>query len=295
MPRGTLHGSPAPAFFYRKEILYDPAFTFPRILKPLNVVKIIMPSFDVNTGDQVVRTFAAALKGKTGELCSSLDPVQVASKGAQTAIILPQWKPKEIILAGRTKSKIQPVIDLIRKDDPDVAIGFIKLDLADQSSILQAVKEISGRINKPDVLINNAGVMALKNYTTTTDGIEMQFGTNHIGHFLLTNLVMNKILAAGKGSRIINVYSFGYSSGGVRFDDHNFQDGEIYNSWTAYSRSKTTNIVFTSYLADRLKSRGVTILATNPGQLMSDVDQAMFTEGKEIASKAMEAKSFLSS
>ena len=65
--------------------------------------------------------------------------------------------------------------------------------------------------------------MALKNYTTTTDGIEMQFGTNHIGHFLLTNLVMNKILAAGKGSRIINVYSFGYSSGGVRFDDHNFQ------------------------------------------------------------------------
>ena len=83
--------------------------------------------------------------------------MQVASKGAQTAIILPQWKPKEIILAGRTKSKIQPVIDLIRKDDPDVAIGFIKLDLADQSSILQAVKEISGRINKPDVLINNAG------------------------------------------------------------------------------------------------------------------------------------------
>ena len=65
--------------------------------------------------------------------------------------------------------------------------------------------------------------MALKNYVTTKDGIEMQLGSNHIGHFLLTNLLMPKLLAAGSGARIVNVSSFGYMSGGVRFDDPGFQ------------------------------------------------------------------------
>lgn len=65
--------------------------------------------------------------------------------------------------------------------------------------------------------------MAIKTYTTTADGIETQFGSNHVGHFLLTKLLMPKILAAGKGARVINVGSFGYLTGGVQFDDHNFK------------------------------------------------------------------------
>lgn len=65
--------------------------------------------------------------------------------------------------------------------------------------------------------------MAVKDYTTTAEGIELQFGANHIGHFLLTSLLMPKILAAGKGARIVNVSSFGYLSAGVRFDDWNFK------------------------------------------------------------------------
>lgn len=65
--------------------------------------------------------------------------------------------------------------------------------------------------------------MALKDYATTKDGIEMQLGSNHVGHFLLTNLLMPKLLAAGSGARIVNVSSFGYMSGGVRFDDPSFQ------------------------------------------------------------------------
>ena len=68
-----------------------------------------------------------------------------------------------------------------------------------------------------------SAVMALKDYTTTADGIEMQLGANHIGHFLFTNLVMDKIFAAGKGARIVNVSSLGYMSGGVHFDDYNFK------------------------------------------------------------------------
>lgn len=65
--------------------------------------------------------------------------------------------------------------------------------------------------------------MAIKEYTATKDGIELQFASNHVGHFLLTNLLMPKILAAGEGARVINVASFGYMSGGVRFDDPNFK------------------------------------------------------------------------
>ena len=65
--------------------------------------------------------------------------------------------------------------------------------------------------------------MAIKTYTTTADGIETQFGSNHVGHFLLTKLLIPKILVAGKGARVINVGSFGYLTGGVQFNDHNFK------------------------------------------------------------------------
>ena len=166
--------------------------------------------------------------------------------GAQTAIFLAAAKPELILLAGRTESKIQPVIAEINKNHPGVAVHFVKLDLADQSSIRAAAEEVSSRVDKLDVLINNAGgesscecsylwvsylthrcwgstVMAIKTYTTTADGIETQFGANHIGHFLLTKLLMPKILAAGKDARIINVGSFGYLTGGVEFDNHNFK------------------------------------------------------------------------
>jgi NAD(P)-dependent dehydrogenase (short-subunit alcohol dehydrogenase family) len=72
-------------------------------------------------------------------------------------------------------------------------------------------------------LINCAGVMAVPTFQTTKDGIEMQFGLNHIGHFLFTNLIMGRIVAAGRGPRIINISSTGFEYGGVRFEDWNFQ------------------------------------------------------------------------
>lgn len=77
--------------------------------------------------------------------------------GGQTAIFLAAGKPKLIILAGRTESKIQPVIDEIKKSHPDVAVNFVKLDLADQSSIRAAAKDVIGQVDKLDILINNAG------------------------------------------------------------------------------------------------------------------------------------------
>ena len=220
------------------------------------------------TGDEVVKAFAGEAVGKT---CASKPtfmiglyptprqleiPISLVSHavlitgpseggvGSQTAIFLAAGKPKEIILAGRNRNKIQPVIQHIQESHPNVKTTFVQLDLADLSSVRKAAKEIGEKIEKLDALINNAGsewafsaflvrrgqpvlirmlVMAVKDYETTKDGIEMQFGANHVGHFLLTNLLMPKLIAAGGGARVVNVSSFGYLAGGVRFNDPNFQ------------------------------------------------------------------------
>lgn len=198
--------------------------------------------------------------------------------GAQTAIFFAAAKPAQIILAGRNKEKIQPVIDQIAKENPDVPTKFVELDLADLASVRKAAEEVKNLTKKLDILVNNAGVMGIPKYKTSKDGIELQFAANHVGHFLLTNLLMPEIIAAGPDSRIINVSSLGYMSGGVHFDDPNFKDGAEYNPWLSYSQSKTANILLTHALADKLKSKGVCSFVLSPGlilesKLMTDITQ----------------------
>ena len=144
------------------------------------------------------------------------------SIGAETAIALSYARPKQLILTGRSKPKISPVIDKIKELNAQIELHFVAMDLADQESIRVAAKQINSLVSNIDVLINNAGVMCTTPYQTTKQGIELQFGTNHIGHFLFTNLLMEKILAASKGARIINVASLGYDLGGFPFDDINW-------------------------------------------------------------------------
>lgn len=115
------------------------------------------------------------------------------------------------------------MIEQIKALNPKIKVTFPQIDLADQASIRKAASEINDGVEKIDYLINCAGVMAVPDFETTKDGIEMQFGLNHIGHFLFTNLIIGKIEAAGKGARIINVTSTGFEHGGVRYEDWNFQ------------------------------------------------------------------------
>ena len=163
--------------------------------------------------------------------------------------------------------------------------------MTDLSSVRKASAEVNTLTPKLDVLVNNAGVMAIKKYTTSKDGIETQFAANHVGHFLLTNLLLPNIIAAGPDSRIINVSSFGYLSAGVRFDDWNFKDGAEYNPWHAYAQSKTAIILFTHALADKLKGK-VLAFSLNPGlilesKLMTNVTKEMFADGHRITLEAM--------
>ena len=112
------------------------------------------------------------------------------------------------------------MISQLAEISPSIKTCFIPIDLADLSSVRAAAKSINSKVSKIDVLINNAGIMAVKEYTKTKDGFESQFGANHIGHFLLTNLLVEKI---ANGGRIINLTSMGYESEEIRFDDYNFQ------------------------------------------------------------------------
>ena len=141
--------------------------------------------------------------------------------GAETALSLATANPKRIILAGRSEAKIQPVVDQIKQINPNVDIMIVPLDLSDNTSVQHAAEKIKANIDRLDVLVNNAGVMAIKDYTKSVDGFEMHFASNHLGHFLLTNLLMNKIIAA-KGA-IINVSSTAHELAEVNFDDPNFQ------------------------------------------------------------------------
>lgn len=186
-----------------------------------------------STGDEVVEAFKERVKGKTSMWINNrnegpaLTPTVVLTGpsaggiGAETAVTLAKGSPALIILAGRSESKIDPVIARISENSPDVKVKFVRLDLGSLKSVREAGVEINSLVTKIDILINNAAIMACP-YAKTEDGIESQFGTNHIGHFLLTKLLIDKILVAGAGARIINVSSSAINAP-IRYDDYNFQ------------------------------------------------------------------------
>lgn len=188
-----------------------------------------------------------------------------------------------MILAGRSESKIIPVIQKINEINSNVKTTFVQLDLLELSSVRQAAKEINAAVDSIDVLVNNAGLGARKQYELSKEGLEAGFAANHLGHFLLTNLLIEKI-AKVKGM-VINISSMAYVLAGVNTKDINFdvrppssltiiialdveltvlQDGKDYNAWIAYARSKTANILFTFGLAEKYGDK-LAAFAVDPG------------------------------
>jgi NAD(P)-dependent dehydrogenase (short-subunit alcohol dehydrogenase family) len=128
-----------------------------------------------------------------------------------------------IILAGRSILKCEETAKTIKLQSPDVRTRILEIDLASQASVRKAAAEVNSYDESIDILVNNAAVMAIPTLIKTIDGLECQFGTNYIGHFLFTNLIMPKILAGDKGARIVNVSSKGYLHSPVHLDDPNFE------------------------------------------------------------------------
>lgn len=143
------------------------------------------------------------------------------SIGSQVAKSLASAGPSLLILAGRNKSKTQPVVDEIAELHPDVEVRIVTLDLASNDSVRRATEQIRGITSRIDILINNAGVMATRSFQLSVDGVESQFASNYLGHFLLTNLFLQERLL-DTGGTVVNVGSLGYQMADINFDDINF-------------------------------------------------------------------------
>lgn len=233
-----------------------------------------MTQFGYDTsGSQVVEVFKDVVKGKTFVITGPSD----GGIGAETATCLAAGSPELLVLAGRSLGKIQPVIDRINAINPAVRTKFVILDLSSLASVREAAASINAGVERIDVLINNAAVMAVP-FSKTVDGIESQFGTNHIGHFLLTDLIMPKILAAGPGARIVNLSSLSHRMADVNLDDYNFDHGAEYHPSSAYGAAKSANILFTLALAKRLKSEEVKAISLHPGSVATNLQSYMTPE-----------------
>jgi NAD(P)-dependent dehydrogenase (short-subunit alcohol dehydrogenase family) len=155
-----------------------------------------------------------------------------------------------------------------------VSCDLVQLDLADLDSVRRAAAEIAARLPRIDLLLNNAGVMAPP-LTRTRQGFELQLGTNHLGHFVLTNALLPQL---GSGSRIVNVSSRGHLPSPMRWEDPHFRDEATYEKWTAYGQSKTANVLFTVELEKRLGGQGIHSFALHPGVIMTELSRHLTAE-----------------
>ncbi|MEU9802396.1 oxidoreductase [Streptomyces sp. NPDC051000] len=178
-----------------------------------------------------------------------------------------------VVLACRSAARGRAAAVRLRAEVPGADVEFMPLDLADLGSVREFARAWSQRHDTLDLLVNNAGVMALP-YGRTADGFESQFGVNHLGHFALTGLLMPRILAAGDGARIVNLSSAFHALGDIDREDLNAERG--YRRWIAYGRSKTANLLFTHELSRRLAAAGSGIVtaAAHPGYASTNLHVA---------------------
>ncbi|KAK0249719.1 hypothetical protein B0A54_03429 [Friedmanniomyces endolithicus] len=258
------------------------------------------------TGTEVAEAFKSNIKGKT-ILITGVSPI---SLGESTALAIARHGPTKLLLASRTELKMAEVADKIAKINPNVKVELIVVDLSSQTDIRTAARKVFHLTARLDVLINNAAVVTSAR-SETLEGIELQFGTNHIGHHLLTSLLTPLLLAGAEASgtrgttRIVNVSSMGYRLSPIRFHDYNFEGkpvppeeeppkgipahmkpdvaaGRPYYGFTAYGQSKTANILHAVALKERLSSRGVQAFAVHPGSIWTDLSRNLSDDDRKI-------------
>ncbi len=168
-----------------------------------------------------------------------------------------------MILACRDTVRAEQAAERIRAASGPGAVRVVPLDLASLTSVRTAAAEIRSWCPRLDLLINNAGLLS-RSYQRTEDGFELTFAVSHLGHFALTGLLLDRLLAA-RAARIVTVSSIGHRQGTMRFDDLNFERG--YAEDQAYWQGKLANLLFTYELQARLSAAGgaASALAAHPG------------------------------
>ncbi|MFF1696186.1 oxidoreductase [Streptomyces sp. NPDC058257] len=193
-----------------------------------------------------------------------------------------------VVLACRSEERGARALERLRSEVPSADAEFRRLDLGD----LESVRKFAQSYDRDDegggldLLVNNAGVMALP-YRRTADGFETQFGVNHLGHFALTGLLLPRLLRT-PGARIVTVSSAFHILSNIDMNDLNSEHG--YRRWTAYGRSKSANLLFTHELARRLAATGsdVVAAAAHPGYAETNLQAAApKMEGRKVTERVM--------
>jgi NAD(P)-dependent dehydrogenase (short-subunit alcohol dehydrogenase family) len=193
--------------------------------------------------------------------------------GLETALDL-AGAGAEVALVGRNPAKGRDAAALIRGRYPAAKVWFEQVDLADLGSVKAFADEMLAEGRPIDILINNAGVMALPKRQTTADGFEMQFGTNYLSHFALTARLLPLLTAAHSrevGARVVQLSSMAHRGGRIRLDDLNHEHG--YRPWPVYQQSKLAMLMFAIELDRRSAANGwgLTSVAAHPGFARTDL------------------------
>jgi len=189
--------------------------------------------------------------------------------GYQIALALAQAEA-EIVLTGRNDAKGREAISKIRNQLPNAKISFEALDLANLASVADFAQRFATAHASLDLLINNAGVMALPTRQTTADGFEMQFGTNYLGHYALTAQLL-PLLRSAHQPRVVNLSSIAHRTGFIHFSD--LQGERLYSPWKAYNQSKLAMLMFALELQRRSDAAGWKLMsnASHPGWARTDL------------------------
>ncbi|XP_010930752.1 short-chain dehydrogenase TIC 32, chloroplastic-like isoform X1 [Elaeis guineensis] len=196
--------------------------------------------------------------------------------GKETARVL-ALRGAKVIIPSRTMESGMKVKESLLEQNPDAKLQVMEMDLSSLSSVDAFARSFNSSNKHLNILINNAGIMACP-FQLSRDGIELQFATNHLGHFLLTNLLLKKMKATAKETgiqgKIINVSSLAHRrSDGAWFDLDKINDKSRYKPVAAYSRSKLANILHANELSRRLQEEGSNVMANSlhPGMIITNI------------------------
>lgn len=226
----------------------------------------------------MIDTIAAVRFGAESTTDDVLDSIDLSDKrvlvtgvsaglGVETARVLVAHGA-HVVGAARDLDKARTATAAI--DGPG-KLEFVECDLGSLDSVRACADALNAKDRKFDVVIANAGVMAVPEKRETADGFEMQFGTNHLGHFVLINRIAGLIK---DGGRLVNLSSAGHRYSDVNLDDPNFDTTE-YTPFGAYGRSKTANVLFAVEFDRRHKDRGVRATALHPGGIQTELGRHM--------------------
>lgn len=202
-----------------------------------------------------------SLDGKTALISGATNGI-----GFEAAVVLAR-EGASLVIVGRDAARTAESLAEVKRRSGSSSVESLLCDFSSQASIRRLAADFRARHQRLDLLVNNAGTVNLER-RLTADGIEQTFAVNHLGYFLLTNLLLD-LLVASAPARVVNVASTVHYQGKLDFDDLGYERG--YKIFRAYARSKLGNVLFTRKLARRLEGKGVTVNALHPGAVATNI------------------------